>query len=1021
MFHPVRSKVEFPKQEEEILKFWNENKIFEKSITSRRDSPLRFTLFEGPPTANGKPGIHHVVSRVFKDVIARYKTMKGYYAPRKAGWDTHGLPVELEIEKKLGFTSKSDIENYGIAKFNALCRDSVFTYLKEWNALTERIGYWLDIDHPYVTLDNSYIESVWWILKEFWTKGLIYLGYRVTPHCPRCGTSLSSHEIALGYKDDTIDPSVYIKFKLLDVDKFQKLISQPLKPGKTVYFLAWTTTPWTLPGNTALAISEKDEYCILENDKEYLVFASALIPKVDVAEYKKGDCFEGKKIAGMRYEPLFNPHSFGVERGRFKSRDDGKGQLGGFEIFIQDADKNLAYKVIGTDFVSMDDGTGIVHVAPAFGEVDFEAGRQFGLDFVQPVNLEGKMTGNYSFAGKFVKEADPEVLNDLQSRELLFKAGKISHTYPFCWRCDAPILYYAKKTWYIKTTEKKEKLIQGNDQINWYPDHIKYGRFGDWLQNNVDWALSRERYWGTPLNAWICESCGKTEFISGVADMKSKKNVKGVTDSLDLHRPYVDQVTYDCPDCGKTMNRVTEVIDCWFDSGSMPFAQWHYPFENKEIFSQSFPADYICEAVDQTRGWFYSLHAISVLLRDEPCYRNVICLGHILDAQGEKMSKTRGNVVQPDTILNKFGADAVRWYLFTSSPPGNVRRFSSDIVGEVQRNFLLTLWNTYSFFVMYANIDNVNPATLDVKPTSDLDVWILSHLNALVTDVDNLLNNYDPTTAGRKIETFVDDLSNWYIRRSRRRFWKSQSDTDKMSAYYTLYKCLVTVVKLMAPFAPFISEEIYRNLVLSVDPKAPESVHLAEFPRPDASVFDKDLVDATRFVIEVCSLGRSARAKAAIKVRQPLARVLIKTKSEYESRGVKRLSEQLLEELNVKQIEVVSRPVEGNNLIAAEEGDLWVAVDTTMTPELEAEGTAREIVRRLQVMRRAAGFEIADHIVINFVSSDSVAKVLKGSVDYISQETLADDIVFGPAGEGVYSEKHKLLGEEITVSVKKSK
>jgi isoleucyl-tRNA synthetase len=1025
MFLPVNSKVDFPKMELEILRFWKNADIFNKSIQSRQNSTSQFTLYEGPPTANGRPGIHHVLSRVFKDVIPRYKTMKGYYSPRIAGWDTHGLPVELEIEKKLGFSTKAEIENYGIDKFNNLCRESVFTYLKEWDALTERIGYWLDIEHPYVTLNNSYIESVWWILKQLWDKDLIYQGYRVTPHCPRCGTSLSSHEVALGYKDDTQDPSIFIKFRLVltsDKDK-TKTKTLNIKSNKPVFLLAWTTTPWTLPGNTALAVSNSAEYSFMENDHEYLIVASALTSSIGLDGFNETNRVNGQELISLKYEPLFNPHDFDVERQKFIAKNKNQPGSGSIQLEKKETEKELSYPVISGEFVTMDEGTGIVHIAPAFGEVDFEAGREFGLNFIQHVDLEGKINGNFNFAGKFVKDADAAILDDLKSRGLLYKEGKILHTYPFCWRCDTPVLYYAKKSWYIKTTARKQELITNNDKINWYPEHIKYGRFGDWLQNNVDWAFSRERYWGTPLNIWHCDACDNYESIGSVEELKSKKNLKGWSELYDLHRPFVDNLIFECPSCGGEMIRQPEVIDCWFDSGAMPFAQWHYPFENVEIFNSRFPADYISEAVDQTRGWFYSLHAISTLITNNICYKNVICLGHILDIQGEKMSKTRGNVVEPETVIDKYGADAVRWYLFTSSPPGNVRRFSADMVGEMQRNFLMTLWNVYSFFVMYANIDDIDPSKLNIIPKADLDVWILSQLNKLINEVDSSLENYDPTSAGRKIEAFVDDLSNWYIRRSRRRFWKSQNDDDKISAYYSLYKCLVTLSKLLAPLAPFVAEEIYRNLVLSVDSEAPESVHLNDFPVAYMSFVDDKLIDATKVVINVCSLGRAARAKAGIKVRQPLAKVIIKTTSKFEENGIQLLSDQVLDELNVKAIEFTDDTEKYNNenYSATDEGGIWVAVSKILTPELKAEGSAREIVRRLQVMRRNAGLEIEDHIVIYYQGDDSIAQIFDKFEDYIKQETLAENIKNIAPPDGAFKEKQKLISFEIVIGIEKDR
>jgi isoleucyl-tRNA synthetase len=1029
MFQPVQSKVNFIQLENRILDFWKKNSIFKKSVDARSGA-TPFILYEGPPTANGSPGIHHVLSRVFKDVLPRYKAMKGYYTPRIAGWDTHGLPVELEIEKKLGFSTKAEIETYGIAQFNALCRESVFAYLEEWNAITERIGFWLDLEHPYITLKNEYIESCWWAIKQLWDKGLVYQGYKVTPHCPRCGTSLSSHEVALGYKDDTEDPSVYIKFKLAGA-AFQKSdVYTQLTGGigessksKPVYFLAWTTTPWTLPGNTALAVAPDADYVLVELANEHLILADALLGYTGLPDYEITGRFRGESLVGLAYEPLFNPDEFDVERRRPRKYGNGDSDITQSMFELQHPDKDLTYHIIAADFVSMDDGTGIVHIAPAFGEVDFQAGRDYELDFVQPVDLEGKIIGSYPFAGRFVKDADPLVLDYLNSKDLLFRSEKIVHTYPFCWRCDAPLLYYAKKTWYIRTTAKKSELLAGNSNINWYPEHIKEGRFGNWLENNIDWAFSRERYWGTPLNVWCCTSCGSYECVGSLEDLKSKKNVKGLFEPLDLHRPFVDSISFVCPECGGEMNRQTEVIDCWFDSGAMPFAQWHYPFESSDIFKQRFPADFICEAVDQTRGWFYSLHAISTIIFNEPCFENVICLGHILDAEGEKMSKARGNVVEPWSVIDSYGADAIRWYLLTSSPAGNVRRFSSDIIGEVVRNFLLTLWNTYSFFVMYANIDNFDPKASSLPAAiPDLDRWILARLNQLIIDVEKLLDNYDPTTAGRRIEAFVNDISNWYVRRSRRRFWKSQNDADKMSAYTTLYNCLVTVCKLLAPFTPFIAEEMYQNLVRTVYSDAEESVHIADFPAADRERIDKRLIDTVDSVITICSLGRSARAKAGVKVRQPLSKVMIKARSSGEVQSLGKLADQILEELNVKELEFVDGdiPADNSGLSSASEGDYRVALVTELSPELRAEGTAREVVRRLQTMRRSAGLDITDTITVYYEGEQSFKQVIAPFADYIKQETLAKQMISGTPPDGFYTEKHKLQGLEILFGINQS-
>jgi isoleucyl-tRNA synthetase len=1007
MFHPVNSKTSFPQLEEKIFALWKEKDVFERSVEARRGGP-RFVLYEGPPTANGSPGIHHVLARVFKDVIPRYKAMKGYYAPRIAGWDTHGLPVELEVEKVLGLASKRDIEEFGIDKFNARCRESVFSYLKEWEAITERIAFWVDLENAYVTMNNDYIETVWWAIKEMWKKGLIYQGYKVTPHCPRCGTSLSSHEVALGYQDDTEDPSVYIKFKII------KGLPEGLAKDKPAYFLAWTTTPWTLPGNTALAVASDAEYSLLEGEEDYLVMASVLAGAVGLEGYNVKEKLAGSQLVGAEYEPLFNPHEFGVERRRMS---DG--------IPLQKADNNLTYHVIATDFVSLDEGTGIVHMAPAYGEVDYEAGIEHGLDFVHTVDLEGIVTGSYPFSGKFAKDADKDILADLESRRLLFRSEKIRHTYPFCWRCDTPLLYYAKQTWYIRTTAVKTELIARNGEINWYPEHIKYGRFGDWLQNNVDWAFSRERYWGTPLPVWRCQSCGSYECVGGVRELEEKPGFSGFKEPLDLHRPFVDELTFNCSKCKGEMRRVPEVIDCWFDSGAMPIAQHHYPYENETIFKDGrFPADYISEAVDQTRGWFYSLHAISTLLFNRPCFSNVICLGHVLDARGEKMSKVKGNVVEPWAVINNYGADTLRWYFLTSTAAGNVYRFDETMVAEVSRRFLSTLWNVYSFFVTYANIDRFTPAGERVMADlSELDRWITSELNQLIVDVDEELDSYNPTEAGRRIEVFVDDLSNWYVRRSRRRFWKSENDADKLAAYITLYECLSTLSRLLAPLAPFLAEEMYQNLVCSILAEAPDSVHLADFPTADESKIDKRLSEGIRLAMKISSLGRAARSQAGIKVRQPLAKVVVKLQSGKEEKALERVKSQLLEELNVKGVESVDREAElaesGYEVVS--EGGYSVAICTEISPELQAEGIAREVVRRLQTMRRSAGFDIADHITTYYQGDDHIKRVMtdKELAPYIKQETLSRELVEGVPQEGVFTEHHKLGGRELLMGIKR--
>ena len=1036
MFRKVDSKIGFPKLEEDILRFWKEHQIFSRSVVAREGAPY-YVFYEGPPTANGSPGVHHVLSRLFKDIICRYKAMKGYYVPRKAGWDTHGLPVELEVERSLGFTSKTQIEAYGIAKFNGLCRQSALGYIGEWEAMTKRIGYWIDMEHPYITMDNDYIESCWWIIKQLWNKGLIYQGYKVAPHCPRCGTSLSSHEVSLGYRDDTEDPSIYIKFKI----KPSSVATTALDPLfnnfmlKPAYLLAWTTTPWTLPGNTALAVAPNADYSVMEGENDYLIMASILVDKVGLKDYREvlritGTDISGKQTEGLRYQPLFNPHEYGVERRRFGEYyvtiDVWRRTLE-----IQPEDKDLSFPVVGADFVSLDEGTGIVHIAPAFGDMDFEVGEDNDLDFVQPVDLIGKVIGRYRFAGKFVKDADPLILDDLKSRNLLYRSEKIIHTYPFCWRCDSPLLYYAKRSWYIKTTAVKDRLISGNAEINWYPEYIKHGRFGDWLENNVDWAFSRERYWGTPLNIWYCSSCDNYECVGSVDELRGKVNIRGLEIPLDLHRPYVDKVSFSCPRCGSEMRRVPEVIDCWFDSGAMPVAQWHYPLANEDKFRENFPADFVCEAIDQTRGWFYSLHAISTLLFDRPCVENVLCLGHVVDAQGEKMSKSKDNVVDPQSVINNYGADALRWYMLVSATPEENHRFSAEMVLETMRRFLLTLWNTYSFFTLYANIDRFVPQSLqqeELQPTNLLDSWVISRLNGLILDVTRALDNYDPTSAARRIEKFVEDLSNWYIRRSRRRFWKSENDSDKLAAYTTLYRCLVILSQLLAPLVPFIAEEIYQNLVCFVDPGAKESVHLTDYPVADEAQIDDNLNRDVALAMRISSLGRAARAKERIKVRQPLSKMVVKVDSKEEEKALNRLAHDILTEVNVKEV-VVFRSTEiepfqevlGNMSSYSIAGDAkyQVALNIELTSELVGEGVSREIVRRLQNMRRTAGFDVADHIITYYQMGEQLRQIMVNFADYIKQETLSSECLDVPPPDEAYSEKHNISGSKILLAIKK--
>jgi len=934
MFQAVSSRVNFPELDAKILKHWRERDVFRRTESERIDAPT-FMLFEGPPTANGSPGIHHALARVFKDVICRHRTMKGYRCQRKGGWDTHGLPVELEVEKQLGLNTKRDIEEYGIEKFNQKCRDSVFQYVKEWEVMTDRIGYWVDMADPYVTLNNDYIESGWWILKQLWNRGLLYQGMRGTPHCPRCETSLSSHEVALGYRENTPDPSVFIKFKLdatttrnnaKDLakeqgDALRATLDRLIAGQNSVYLLAWTTTPWTLPGNTGLAVNGNADYSVVDLESQggtqRLILATELIAANIHQEHTVIATMKGANLVGISYQPLYDPISWKVEAqrmGQFAS-----GALTPIPVDIVTGDivwpgnrfKN-SWQVRSAEFVSMEDGTGIVHIAPAFGDEDLALGRDQELAFVQPVDLQGKITGNYPFAGKFVKDADPQIMDDLKRRGLLYHRDIYRHTYPFCWRCDTPLLYYAKSSWYIRTTEVKDQLVNGNSNINWYPEYIREGRFGEWLRNNVDWAISRERYWGTPVPIWQCQSCGKTDCIGSSAELADKAipGHKSMVDGLDLHRPFVDDILLQCssPDCSGQMHRIPEVMDAWFDSGAMPFAQWHYPFDNESMTEDGrFPADYICEAVDQTRGWFYSLHALSTLLKAQPAYKNVICLGLILDESGQKMSKRVGNVVDPISVLDAQGADALRWYLFTASHPGESRRFSDKLVSETLRRVFLTLWNVYSFFTSYANIDNFRTEDIpqDWKPESELDRWILSELNVLISQVDGLLEGYNPTDAGRRIQEFVDGLSNWYVRRSRRRFWKSENDVDKASAYITLYKCLVTVAKLMAPLAPFLAEEIYQNLVYSSDQTAPDSVHLSEFPNSDDSLVDQTLMNATQLAMRISSMGRAARSKAGLKVRQPLNSIQVVARNQIERQYIQDVCEQIEEELNVKSVQVM--------------------------------------------------------------------------------------------------------------------
>ena len=1048
MFRPVSPKLNITLMEEGVLRYWKTHDIFHQTEKKREGGP-EYVFYEGPPTANGRPGVHHVLARAFKDLFPRYKTMRGFHCSRRGGWDTHGLPVEIEVEKQLGFKNKQQIEEFGIARFNELCRKSAFTYIQDWEKLTDRIGYWVDLKTAYVTYENSYVESVWWILKTLWEKNLLYQGFKVVPYCPRCGTPLSDHEVALGY-EETVDPSVFVRM--------------PLEEDPETSLLVWTTTPWTLPANVAVAAGPDVDYALVERDLpeggvERLILAKALVERIFGEEKVRIlDTFKGKSLKGKRYHPLFT----------FTPPD------------------KPAYYVALADFVTTEDGSGLVHIAPAYGADDMNLANEIDLPMIMTVAPDGTFISDVRpWAGKFVKEADPFIIQDLDARGLLFRSEGYSHSYPFCWRCGTPLLYYARPTWYIRTSQYKDEMVKLNNTINWYPGHIKSGRFGNWLENNVDWALGRERYWGTPLPVWECKECHTQKCIGSVAEL-SELAGKDLSE-LDLHRPFVDEIHFPCSACSGTMERVPELIDVWFDSGSMPVAQWHYPFDNQQSFQEQFPADYICEAVDQTRGWFYSLHAIASMLFDSVAFRNVISLGLILDANGQKMSKHVGNVVDPWQVINENGADAMRWYLYTATPPGQERRFSSSLVSEVVRNFTLTLWNTYSFFVTYANLDHWLPDPSRQPEYSPLDRWLLSELNALVRGVTEAMETYDVIGATRPIETFVDHLSNWYLRRSRRRFWKSESDADKQAAYATLYTALVTLSKLLAPTMPFIAEELYQNLVRSVDGNANLSVHLEDWPAYDPALINEALNREMALVMKLASLGHAARNKANRKVRQPLAEAAFSVGSREEERILDRYADLLEDELNVKKIralnsagEAVSyslnplpkqlgqkygsrfpairaellkaNPEEAARVLlsgeplpltvngetiavlpeevevraqaragyaVAVEGASLAALVTDLTPELVREGLAREFVRRVQDFRKQLDLDIADRIRVYYTATPELAAAAADFQSYIMGETLAVELRNQPAPDGLATLTDSFDGETLTAGLEK--
>jgi len=952
MFAEVSTRASFPDMEAEVRRFWKDRDIFARSVKQREGRPP-FVFYEGPPTANGLPGIHHVLARALKDLFPRYKTMKGFYSERKGGWDTHGLPVEIEVEKQLKLNGKQDIERFGVEAFNKLCRESVFKYINEWAEMTEQMGYWVDLEHAYRTYDTSYMETVWWVLKQLWDKELLYEGFKVVPYCPHDQTPLSSHELGLpgGYRDDVEDPSVYVKFELED------------EPN--TYFLAWTTTPWTLPGNVALAVGLNIPYVRVRQGNEHYILAKARLPILEGQYQIEGDV-DAKSLVGKRYKPLY-------------------------EYLLPD---KPAFFVVDADFVSTADGTGIVHTAAAYGVDDLELALKKGIPVRHVVDLQGRFRPEVTpFAGLFVKKADPKIIEDLGKRGLMYRAETIRHTYPFCWRCGNPLIYYAVTSWFVKTTAAKDQMIRNNSAINWVPPYIKTGRMGNWLESLVDWSLSRWRFWGTPLPVWKCEQCDDRRCVGSVGEL-------GLTLEADLHRPYIDRVTLPCEKCAGVMRRVPDLIDVWFDSGAMPMAQFHYPFENQDLFKARFPADFIAEGLDQTRGWFFSLLAESTMLFDESAYKNVICTNLVLDKQGRKMSKSLKNTVDPVEIMSKFGADATRWYFYASVAVGNEYRFDPSGVQDVVRRFLLILWNSYAFFTNYARLDGFEPGgePMPLAERALLDRWLLAELAALTKDVEGALDAYDPNASARRLESFVLDLSTWYVRRSRRRFWKPGTDADKRSAYQTLYQVLVSLTQLLAPFMPFLSETIYQNLAAGKGGQ-PESVHLSDWPVPAADWRDDELRQQMSVVRRLVATGLAARNAAAIKVRQPLNAVTIS-----EKRLNPELETILLEELNIKAARYQG---EGGGL----------TLDTEISPELKLEGLARDLVRKIQELRKQSGFAVEDRIRLFYEGDGILAEALERWRDYIATETLAVAVARGAAPNGASSETLQIEGHELKVSV----